>query len=53
MANEGGLNWEEKKGKVTVLFADIRNFTNISEQMKPEEIIVNMLNICLPVVIEV
>ena len=51
MANEGGLKLGGEEREVTVLFADIRNFTSISEQLKPEEV-VNMLNICLPVVIE-
>ena len=51
MANEGGLKLGGEEREVTVLFADIRNFTSISEQMKPEEV-VRMLNTCLPVVIE-
>jgi adenylate cyclase len=51
MANEGGLKLGGEEREVTVLFADIRNFTNISEQMEPEDV-VRMLNTCLPVVIE-
>jgi len=51
MANEGGLKLGGEEREVTVLFADIRNFTSISELLKPEEV-VRMLNTCLPVVIE-
>jgi adenylate cyclase len=51
MATEGGLKLGGEEREVTILFADIRNFTTISEKMKPEDV-VRMLNICLPVVIE-
>jgi len=51
MANDGGLKLGGEEREVTVLFADIRNFTHISEQMTPENV-VGMLNTCLPVVID-
>lgn len=50
MANDGGLKLGGEEREVTVLFADIRNFTHISEQLTPENV-VGMLNTCLPVVI--
>ena len=44
MANDGGLKLGGEEREVTVLFADIRNFTSISEQMNPEDV-VRMLNL--------
>jgi class 3 adenylate cyclase len=38
--------------EVTILFADIRNFTHISESLKPEEVL-EMLNSCLTVLSKV
>ena len=51
MANDGGLKLGGEEREVTVLFADIRNFTHISELMTPENV-VGMLNTCLPMVID-
>jgi adenylate cyclase len=51
LANDGKLNLGGEEKEVTVLFADIRNFTTISERMSPEEV-VNMLNSCLPILID-
>jgi adenylate cyclase len=51
MANDGGLKLGGEEREVTVLFADIRNFTTISEKMTPDGV-VKMLNICLPVLID-
>lgn len=48
-ARELNLGGEERE--VTVLFADIRNFTQISEQMSPEAI-VKMLNTYLSVMVD-
>jgi adenylate cyclase len=48
-AGELGLGGEERE--VTVLFADIRNFTQISEQLSPEAT-VKMLNTYLSVVVD-
>lgn len=51
MANEGGLRLGGEEREVTILFADIRNFTTISEKMTPDGV-VKMLNTCLPILIE-
>lgn len=40
---EGGLDIEGEEREVTILFADLRDFTSISEDRKPQEI-VSMLN---------
>jgi adenylate cyclase len=52
MANQGGLRLGGEEREVTILFADIRNFTTISEKMTPDGV-VKMLNTCLPVLIDV
>ena len=41
--NDSNLNLGGEKRKVTVLFADIRGFTSMSEKMKPE-VVVSTLN---------
>jgi adenylate cyclase len=51
LADVGELELGGEEREVTVLFADIRGFTRISEQMSPEAI-VNMLNIYLSVMID-
>lgn len=51
LANEGELKLGGEEREVTVLFADIRNFTTISESMTPDAV-VQMLNLCLPGMIE-
>lgn len=51
LASEGRLKLGGEEREVTVLFADIRNFTQMSEGMSPENV-VSMLNKCLPVVIQ-
>jgi adenylate cyclase len=51
LANDGKLKLGGEEKEVTVLFADIRNFTTISERMSPEAI-VNMLNSRLPIMID-
>jgi len=51
MANNGGLKLGGEEREVTVLFADIRNFTTISEKLSPDGV-VKMLNTCLPVLID-
>jgi adenylate cyclase len=51
MANNGALTLGGEEREVTILFADIRNFTTISEKMSPEAV-VKMLNTYLPVMIE-
>jgi adenylate cyclase len=51
LADTGELRLGGQQKEVTILFADIRNYTRISEQMTPEAI-VNMLNIYLSVMIE-
>lgn len=43
MANEGGLKLGGEKKEVTVFFSDIRGFTPMSEQLRPEEV-VSLLN---------
>jgi adenylate cyclase len=50
-ASEGHLKLGGELREVTILFADIRNYTKLSEQMTPEAI-VNMLNIYLSVMID-
>jgi adenylate cyclase len=50
-ASEGNLKLGGELREVTILFADIRNYTKLSEQMAPEAI-VNMLNIYLGVMID-
>jgi len=50
-ADTGELHLGGEEKEVTVLFADIRGFTRISEQMSPEAI-VNMLNTYLTVIID-
>ncbi len=51
MATEGKLNLGGEEREVTILFADIRNFTTISEHMNPDAV-VRMINYYLPVIIE-
>ena len=51
MANNGGLKLGGEEREVTILFADIRNFTTISEKLSPDGV-VKMLNTCLPVLID-
>jgi adenylate cyclase len=51
LANDGGLKLGGEERVVTILFADIRNFTTISEKMTPDDV-VKMLNTCLPVLID-
>ncbi len=51
LATEGKLKLGGEDRVVTVLFADIRNFTQMSEGLRAEEV-VQMLNYCLPVVID-
>jgi adenylate cyclase len=48
-ADTGGLRLGGEQREVSVLFADIRNFTTISEQLSPEDI-VKMLNTYLSAV---
>jgi adenylate cyclase len=51
MANDGALALGGEERDVTILFADIRNFTTISEKMSPGAV-VKMLNTYLPVMID-
>lgn len=51
LADSGGLRLGGEQREVTVLFADIRNFTQISERMTPEAI-VRMVNTYLSVIID-
>jgi adenylate cyclase len=51
MANDGALALGGEERDVTIFFADIRNFTTISEKMSPEGV-VKMLNTYLPVMID-
>jgi adenylate cyclase len=51
LADEGNLKLGGEEREVTVLFADIRNFTTISEKLSPDGV-VKMLNFCLPVMID-
>ncbi len=51
MADNGQLNLGGETREVTVLFADIRHFTQMSEQAPPEDM-VNMLNAHLSVIID-
>jgi adenylate cyclase len=51
LANNGGLKLGGEEREVTVMFADIRNFTSISEKMSPDGVVA-MLNSCLPILID-
>ncbi len=51
LANNGQLNLGGETREVTVLFADIRHFTQMSEQMSPDSV-VSMLNEHLSIVID-
>ncbi|MFC2059183.1 CHASE2 domain-containing protein [Chloroflexota bacterium] len=51
LADAGRLELGGEQRETTVLFADIRNFTSISEQLSPEAL-VNMLNTYLSVIID-
>jgi adenylate cyclase len=51
LADTGTLQLGGEMREVTILFADIRQFTKMSEQMSPEEI-VHMLNTYLSVMID-
>jgi adenylate cyclase len=51
MASEGTLKLGGEERQVSVLFADIRGFTQMSEGLEPEAV-VQMLNRFLPVVID-
>jgi adenylate cyclase len=51
LADSGTLNLGGERREVTILFADIRQYTKLSEQMSPEAI-VNMLNTFLGVIID-
>jgi adenylate cyclase len=51
MANDGSLALGGEEREVTIFFADIRNFTTISEKMSPEAV-VKMLNTLLPLMID-
>jgi adenylate cyclase len=51
LADSGNLNLGGEKKEVTILFADIRQYTKLSEQMSPEAI-VSMLNTFLSIIID-
>jgi len=51
LADNNKLKLGGETREVTILFADMRNFTKISEQMSPESI-VNMLNAHLSIIID-
>ena len=51
LANAGELDLGGEEKDVTVLFADIRNFTPLSEQMTPDAV-VSMLNSYLSIVVD-
>jgi adenylate cyclase len=51
LANQGELRLGGEERQATVLFADIRNFTTLSQKLSPPEV-VGMLNSCLPLVID-
>jgi adenylate cyclase len=51
LASDGELKLGGEQREVTVLFADIRGFTALSERMSPGDV-VKMLNKCLPIMIE-
>jgi adenylate cyclase len=51
LADTGKLNLGGEEKSVTILFADIRNFTTISERLSPDEVM-KMLNLFLPIVID-
>jgi adenylate cyclase len=51
LADSGILKLGGEQREVTIMFADIRGFTKLSEQLSPSEI-VNMLNAYLSVMIE-
>jgi len=46
MANEGGLRLGGEEREVTILFADIRNFTTISEKMTPDGVVKMLNTVC-------
>ncbi|MFC2004252.1 CHASE2 domain-containing protein [Chloroflexota bacterium] len=52
LADTGKLDFGGEEKEVSVLFADIRNFTQISERLSPEAT-VTMLNQYLPAVVDV
>ncbi len=52
LANPENLNLGGTRQKVTILFADIRNFTSMSEQLEPEEV-VSILNTYMTALTEV
>jgi adenylate cyclase len=51
LADSGTLRLGGEKKEVTILFADIRQYTKLSEQMSPEAI-VSMLNTFLSIIID-
>jgi adenylate cyclase len=51
MADSGELHLGGERKEVTILFADIRQYTKLSEQMSPEAI-VSMLNTYLSIIID-
>jgi adenylate cyclase len=51
MADSGVLHLGGERKEVTILFADIRQYTKLSEQMSPEAI-VSMLNTYLSIIID-
>jgi adenylate cyclase len=51
LADGGQLKLGGEEREVSILFADIRNFTTLSQKMSPEEV-VKMLNSCLPIMID-
>ncbi|MFC2069801.1 CHASE2 domain-containing protein [Chloroflexota bacterium] len=52
LADTGGLDLGGEEKEVTVLFADIRNFTTLSEQLSPEDTVA-MLNDYLPIIVDI
>ena len=51
LANSGKLDLGGEEREITVLFADIRNYTGISERLSPQEV-VKMLNTYLAAVVD-
>jgi adenylate cyclase len=51
LADGGRLQLGGEEREVSILFADIRNFTTLSQKMNPEGV-VKMLNTCLPIMID-